>query len=230
VKSFDAIVSSYKQVQSYRNESVSQDLITTLVQASRVVPYGFHLQPTHYYVVTDVTLKEKICKACFNKPLVLEAPAIVIFTGDRFTAREQELILDEELEKNAITVDEAERLRLAKALHFDTGPVGMGWLGKSIGGPLLHLFSTMPQLPCVHKREWLTRQVMRSVMTFFWAAESHNLAAHLVDSYDEWRIKWALNIPWHHIVVSVMLIGYSQDQAKNYIPFALEDLLHWNKS
>lgn len=230
MKSLDACISSHTQVRSYRQENLSQDLISTLVQASRNVPYSFHLQPTHYYVITDAALKEKICKYSFNKPLVLEAPAIVIFTGNRFAAKEHEYILDQELEHGVITVEEAERLRLAVSLHFDTKPLGMGWIGKSIGGPLLHLFSTMPQLPCVHKREWLAKQVMRSVMTFYWAAESHNLSPYLLDSYDEWRIKWAVNIPWNHSIVACMLLGYSQDRAKSYVPFALDDQLSWNKS
>ena len=71
---------------------------------------------------------------------------------------------------------------------------------------------------------------MRSVMTFFWAAESHSLSVKLIESYDEWRIKWAITIPWHHIVVSVMLVGYS-DQENKQVPIqSLDDLVHWNKT
>ncbi len=71
---------------------------------------------------------------------------------------------------------------------------------------------------------------MRSVMTFFWAAESNGLSAKIVESYDEWRIKRALNIPWHHIVVSVMLVGYAQDKSKTIAPVDLDEVVHWNKT
>ncbi len=230
MKSLDAIISSHRQPLSFRDQKVSKDLIATLVQASRVLPYAFYLQPTHYFVATDDDIKESIYKACFNQPLVKQAPAIIVFTGDRFCAREQESLLDNALEENSITIEEGEKARTALQLHFDVSPIGLGWIGKLIGAPIMHLFTRMPQLPAVHKREFLTRQVMRSVMTFFWAAESHGLNAKILDSYDEWRIKRALNIPWHHIVVSVMLVGYSQDQEKNVVPAGLDELVYWNKT
>lgn len=230
MKSLDAIITSYKRPLTFRNEVVSKDLIATLIQTSKVVPYAFHLQPTHYYVVTDEAVKEGIAKACFNQPLVKSAPAIIIFTGDRFCARAQEEHIETALEENTMTPDEAEKARRALQLHFDVSPLGLGWFGKLIGAPLIHLFTAMPQLPAVHKREFLTRQVMRSVMTFFWAAESHGLNAKIIESYDEWRIKWSLNIPWHQIVVSVMLVGYSQEQGSTLAPVDLDEVVHWNKT
>lgn len=230
MRSLDAILSSHREPVSYRSQPVPKDLIETLLESSRRLQFAFYLQPTHYYVVTDDTVKEAIYKACFKQPLVRAAPAIIIFTGDRFAAREQEVLLDVALEENDISVDEAERERSARALHFDVSPLGLGWIGKLIGAPFMRLFTTMPQIPAVHKREFLTRQVMRSVMSFFWLAESHGLSPKIVDSYDEWRVKWALNIPWHQIVVSVMLVGYAQETKKISSPLTLDEVVHWNKT
>lgn len=230
MKSLDAIISNYREPVSFRNQPVCKDLIATLLQASKVVPYAFHLQPTHYYVVDEEAVKESIARACFNQPLVKLAPAIIIFSADRFCARDQEAHLQAELEENTITVDEAEKARRALELHFDISPLGLGWLGKLVGGPILRLFTSMPQLPAIHKREFLTRQVMRSVMTCYWAAQSHGLASKILDTYDEWRIKRALNIPWHQIVVSVMLVGYAQEQGKVPAPVDLDEVVHWNKT
>lgn len=211
MKSLDATVADYREPTIFTNKPVATELIDTLLQTAKKVPEAFHLQPTHTTIITDQKQKDAICSACFNMSLVRQAPVIIIFSGDRFCAREQESQLLEALEENRITLDEADKARTALKLHFDTSPIGFGWLGKLIGAPILRLFTSMPQIPAVHKREFLTRQVMRSVMTFFWAGCSHELGIKLVESYDEWRIKWALNIPWHHIIVSVMLVGYTED-------------------
>ncbi|MBS0634244.1 MAG: nitroreductase family protein [Verrucomicrobia bacterium] len=210
MKSLEAVIADYREPTIFSNKPVPNELIDSLLQTAEKVPYAFHLKPTHTHVITDSALKDAICKACFHMPLARQAPAIVIFTGDRFCAKEQEANLQHALEENEITLDDAERARTALKLHFDTSPIGFGWLGKLVGAPVLRLMTSMPQIPAVHKREFLTRQVMRAVMTFFWAGCSHELGIKLVESYDEWRIKWALNIPWHHIVVSVVLVGYTE--------------------
>lgn len=228
MKSLDPVISSYREPLSYRNQEVSQDLLANIIQTSRVVPYAFYLDPTRYYVITDNVLKSSIWEACFKQPLVHEAPAIIVFTASRHADKEQEMQLDHALSEQAISIEEAERARHAKELHFDISPLGLGWFGKLIGAPFMRLFTTMPHLPAIHKREFLCRQVMRAVMTAFWEAESFGLNAKIVESYDEWKIKKALNIPWHNIVVSVMLVGYAEELGKTVSALSLDEVVHWN--
>lgn len=229
MKSLDDLLSRYEVPKSYRQEPIAQDTIYTLIQSARQVRGAFHLEPTHYFIITDEEEKAKVCSACFKMPLVRKAPCIVVFTGDRFAVKDHEAILDQELEDNSISVDEAERLRQAVSFHFDTSPIGIGWIAKCLGAPLMRLFTSMPRMPAVHKREWLTNQVMRTCMTCFWAAISHNLSPRLVDSFDEWRLKWALSIPWHHVVVSVMLVGYAEESVLLKPKLTLDDIVHWKK-
>ncbi len=230
MKSLDAIISESREPLSFRSQLISKELIETIVESSRRLHFAFYLQPTNYYIVTDESLKEAIYKACFKQPIVKQAPAIVIFTGDRFAHKDKEYLLDKALEAGEITTAEAETTQTALELHFDVSPLGLGWFGKLVGAPLMRLFTTMPQIPAIHKREFLTRQVMKSVMSFYWAAESHGLSAKIVESYDEWRVKWAVHIPWHQIVVSVMLVGYAEETRKIPAPLALEEVVHWNKT
>ncbi len=219
MKSFD----TWREPLSYKDEAVPEKVLRQLIMDSNVVPYAFYLQPAHYFVATATDTKQKVWEAAFKQPRILEAPAIIVITGDRFCAKEHEFYLDTELGSGNISPEEAERARGAVKLHFDTSPLGIGWIGKLIGGPLIHLFTTMPQLPAVHKREFLTRQVMKSTMTLFWQAHSMGLSPKIIDSYDEWRIKRALNIPWHHIVVSLMLVGYAKSEAKKRVSVTLEE-------
>jgi len=219
VKSFDTRLEPL----SYKDEALPEHVLKQLALDSTILPCAFYLQPTHIYIAQSADVKDKLFEAAFKQPLVKQAPAIIVFTGDRFVAKGQDAALDEELAVGNITVDEAERARQAAKLHFDVSPLGMGWLGKLVAAPIMHIFTTMPQLPAIHKREFLTRQVMRSFMTLFWQAHSMGLSPKIVDSYDEWRIKRALNIPWHQIVVSCMLLGYAKSEEKKRNSVTLDE-------
>jgi nitroreductase len=230
VKPLDAACEGYRVPLKFRDQQVPRELIETLIAESRKVPYAFYLDPLHVYVATEPEIRNEIAEGCFNHPLVRTAPCVVVYTGYRYAAKEQEAILERLLETNQISIEEAERARQALELHFDISPAGIGWVGKLVGAPIMRLFTSMPQLPAVHKREYLTRQIMRSAMTFFWASESFGLNTKIVESYDEWRIKSALNIPWHHVVVSVMLVGYADKSKKMRSPVDLDEVIHWNKT
>ena len=201
----------------------------------------FFLKDEHTRVpevqLASPAVMEKLAALDESFPEVIRACARESAQTERELWARREANAEQNMRKRGLCVtelDEAEKARHALELHFDVSPLGIGWIGKAIGAPLMHLFTAMPQLPAVHKREFLCRQVMRSVMTFFWAAESHDLSVKLVESYDEWRIKWALTIPWHHIVVSVMLVGYSDRENKQVSLQSLDeqslnDTVHWNK-
>lgn len=227
MKSLDTAISAYREPLTYSDEKVPEELLKKLLNASRQLPYAFYLQPTRYHIVTEQN--DGLYNACFKQPLVKQAPAIIIFTADRLAAKDAETLLDQALAANEISIEDAEQARSAITMHFEVSPLGLGWLGKLVGAPLLRLFTAMPQLACVHKREFLTRQVMRSVMSFLFHAQAEGLSCKIIDNFDEWRVKTSLNIPWHQIVVSVMSVGYAKKYEKVVTPVSLDEVIYWNK-
>lgn len=222
---FCSFVASLKQVREFSQKPISQDLLLKLIECASLAPSEFNLQPTHYVVVTDPQIKERVYRACFYQRQILDAAAIIFFTGDRQAVEHNldEVIaqdIDEELE---------ERLRRQVHLYFDQGILGINWLAK-LCSPLLRLFTPMPHFPAVHKRDWLTKQVMLSVMNFILAAETEHLATSLIEEFDEWRVKYHLGIPLRHIVPVIAAVGYplpnEQRDKRKQLP--LQKKVHWN--
>jgi nitroreductase len=223
------VLSSYRSSTHFRPDPIAPEIIERLVECARLVPTDWNLQPAHYYIVTDDRIKNKLWKACLKQSKILEAPVIVVFSASRMAAKQFEPIIVEELKAGSMTIERADSLRENVKMLFDTGPCWLGWIAKSFFTPLLRFFTPMPRLPAVHKRAWLTEQVMRSATTFWYAAQTTGLAADWVNVYDEWRIKRALGLPWHHIVVSVMVVGHAREQSAKKVELPIEDALHWNK-
>lgn len=206
---------------------VPRELLLKLLDCARWAPSGFNLQPTHYWVVEDPEIKKKLFKACLSQNQVLEAPAVVVFTGDRrVVSHNLEAVIDEEYENGAMTEAKEERLRQNVRLNFDQG-FGIQWLAKLIGAPFLRLFTPMPTLPAVHKRFWLAKQVMMPAMNFMLAAEAAGLVTAPLEGFDEWRVKRALGIPMSHVVPIVIPVGFAAGEAPLKTRLSLDESVHF---
>lgn len=223
----EGVLAAYRPTTSFSQVPVSQEIIINLIEQVKKVPTQFNLQPAHYWIITDPEQKKRLWKACLKNQHVLDASALIVFSASRYVASEnKEVVIDQELECGNITVSQAEALESGIKMSFDTAPCGLGWLGKLIATPLMRLFTAMPQLACIHKKQWLTSQVMRNATLFWYAANEAGLAAEFVDMYDEWRIKLELAMPWHHVVVSACVVGYAEQRGPKKTELDTEELLH----
>ncbi len=213
----------------YKNDPLSIELLENLLIRALHTPSDFHLQPSKATLVVDLSVKKQVADACFQQPQVALAPAIVIFSASRFVVSEQfQQILSQDLEEGALSIDEAEARENQVKMLFDTSPLYCGWLAKLLFAPLLRLITVMPKLPAVRKREWLVDQAARCASSFWHECEREKLAAVWVSIYDEWRIKRALKLPWYHVVLSVLTVGYPLADVKPATELAKEKLLHFN--
>lgn len=223
------IVSQYRPVLHLQSDAVDVELVERLIDRVRGVPTALNLQPTHFSVVTESALKERMARACLQQSLVREAPVLVVFSASRYVVAQQfEEVIDLGLEHGTLSIERAESLDNSCRMLFETRPLGLGWLAKGVLAPILRLFTALPRLACVHKRAWLTEQVMRQATALWFLVYAENLAAVWIDIYDEWRVKRALDIPWHHVVVSVMAIGHAVDRAPVQALLPIDRYLHTN--
>lgn len=141
-----------RAVRHFRPDPIPEALLTQLLDTARWSPSGYNLQPTHFVTVTKPRLKPPLAKACLHQSQILEAPATVIFVGDRRVARNHlEKILHHDRLAGGINDEYEKRVRSFVSLAFDQNPMGLGWLWKSILPPVLQLFRPMPSIPAVHK-------------------------------------------------------------------------------
>lgn len=200
-----------------------------LLRIAQWAPSGYNLQPTHYVLVQDSALRAQLQIACMGQTQIIEAPVIVVFTGDR-RAAENNLDCMLQLERAAGSMDSSYEkiLREYVALGFSHKPIGLGWLWKSILIPILRFFRPIPPLPAVYKTRWLTKQVALNAMVFMLAAHSAGLATVPMEGFDESRVKKLLNIPTTHIVPLLIPIGYPAETNLIKTRLPLEDCLHHN--
>lgn len=227
LKEFCKLAKSRRATRRFKKDPLPRELLLELLDCARFAPSGFNLQPTHYVVLQDLEekKKEKLLRACMYQKQVVDAPCVVVFTGDRLVVKNN---LDKILDDTPMTDTEEERFCRYVGMNFNHGFLGIEWLAKLIGSPLLRLFTPMPLLPAVHKRYWLTKQVMLSAMNFMLAAEAAGLATSPIEGFDEFRVRRVLGIPCSHIVPIIIAVGYPTDEALTKTRLPLEDSLHFN--
>ena len=227
LEEFEALARSRRATRHFRADPLPGGLLERLVEVARWAPSGYNLQPTHFVLVTDPAVRAALCPACMGQVQVREAPAVVVFTGDRRVARNNFAdMLRAEREAGSITTRYEMLLRRVVPLSFGHAPAGLGWVWKAGLVPLLRLFFPIPSLPAVHKRYWVTKQVMLCAMQFMLAATAAGLATLPMEGFDEGRVRRVLRIPRSHVVPVVVAVGYPlpQDAKKTRLP--LERFVH----
>lgn len=226
---FESLTKRRRATRHFLSDPIPEELLNRLLDIARWSPSGYNLQPTHYTVVTEAKLKPALYEACLKQRQILEAPVVVVFSGDREAAKHHlERVLTQGREAGTINADYESLLRKHVSLAFAQGPVGLGWLGKTVLPPLMRLVKPVPSIPAVHKQYWVTKQVMLSAMVFMLAATAAGLSTVPMEGFDEQWVRRVLRIPSSHIVPVIIPIGYSSSGNLTKTRLPLTDLLHRN--
>ncbi|MBL8148390.1 MAG: nitroreductase family protein [Blastocatellia bacterium] len=229
IDEFEELVRTRRSIRHFRPDPVDEDLLHRLLDIAHWAPSGYNLQPTHMVLVTDTALKKRLHIACMKQAQILEAPAIVVFTGDKLVVENNlESAFQADRAIDAISAEYEKQLRGFIKLAFDQGPLGLGWFGKAFFVPLARLFTPIPSIPAVEKRYWLAKQVMLSSMIFMLAATAAGLSTVPMEGFDEDRVRKVLGIPSSHIVALVVPVGYAVDNSIRKSRLPVEKIIHKN--
>jgi nitroreductase len=227
LEAFIDLVRARRSTRHFRPEPVPQHLLDDLLEAARWAPSGFNLQPTHFVAVTDPAVKAKLHPACMKQRQVLEAGAVVVFTGDRRVLENNfERVLQHDRQAGAINDAYEHLLRKAVPLSFNQGPFGIGWLWKAVVATLVKRFIPIPSVQAIHKSFWLAKQVCLSAMVFMLAAEAAGLATCPMEGFGEHQVRQALGIPSSQTVVLVVAVGYADNSSQKKTRLPLDELVH----
>lgn len=226
---FVEIVRARRSARHFEPRAVAPELLQELLEATRWSPSAFNLQPTHFYVVTEQHLKEKLYPACMNQSQVLEAGATVVFTGDRHVVEHNfEKVLRQDLTARAVSREYAEMLRKNVPLSFNRGFLGLGWLWKVFAEYVAGRFIPIPKLQAIHRDYWLAKQASVAATTFMLAAHVAGLATCPMEGFSERAVREALGIPAHHAVILVVPVGYADNSKQTKTRLSLGELVHRN--
>lgn len=229
LEEFERLVRSRRATRHFKPDPIPDDLLTRVLDAARWAPSGYNLQPTHFVVVTDPAIRERLFPACMSQRQVREAPAVIVLTGDKRVAEHHFAdVMRSDLDAGCVSDDYAALLRRVVPLAFGQGPAGLGWLWKAALLPGARLVRPIPSMPAVHKRFWVTKQVMLSAMALMLAASAAGLATVPMEGFDEGRVRRVLRIPRWHVIPVVIPIGYAADATLTKTRLPLERILHRN--
>lgn len=227
LEQFDALARSRRSMRRFRPDPVDPALLERLLDIAHWAPSGYNLQPTHFVLVTDARRKQALHRACLNQRQVIEAPATVVFTGDRRVVEHNfAQVLAAERQAGAINADYEKTMHRFVTLAFGTGPVGLGWLWKATLAPLLGWVSPVPEIPAVRRSRWLAKQVSLTAMQFMLAAEAAGLATVPMEGFSQRGVRRALGIPRWHEVVLVVPVGYAASVGLKKTRLPLARMLH----
>ena len=229
---FEQLARTRRAVRQFKPDPLPEGTLDRLLDAARWAPSGYNLQPTSFVVVTGQDSKASLCKACMNQRQINDAPAIVVFLGNRRVAQHHfEKVLAADYEAGAINETYEKLMRKFVPLAMSTSPMGLGWFGKAAFGPLMGLFTPMPMMPAVHRHYWLGKQASLCAMNFMLAAHAAGLATCPMEGFDTRRVRKLVAAPSYMLPVLVVPVGYAESDGLVKSRLPLGDLVHrerWN--
>ena len=215
---FERLAKSRRATRRFLPDPVPQALLERIIEIAHWAPSGYNLQPTHFTIVTDAALRQKLSIACLGQRPVAEAPSVIVISGDRNVVdRHFEAMLESERQAGSLKPAYEALLRKIVPLAFRRGPFGFNWLGKATLLPVVRLFRPLPEmpipeLPAVHPRFWLAKQTSLAAMNLMLAAEAAGLATLPMEGFDERRIRRVLEMPRSQVVTMVVAVGYATEE------------------
>ncbi|MBV9999880.1 MAG: nitroreductase family protein [Verrucomicrobia bacterium] len=228
LEAFETLANQRRATRRFRPIAPDRKVVERLLRIAQWAPSGFNLQPTRFIVVEDRSVRPALRRACMDQRQLEEAPFVVIFAGDRRAYETQfGAILDQERAAGTITESYAAHLRRIVPLMFSQGPAGFGWLWKAVLVPLVRRFRPVPEMIAVHKRFWITKQVMLSAMNFMLAAQAAGLNTSPMEGFDAGRLRKVLRLPRSLEPILVVALGYGEPLAAAKTRLPLEQVTIW---
>lgn len=221
------LIQRRRATRRFTDRDVPDATLDELLDAARWAPSGYNLQPTHFVVVRDATRREALRAACMDQGQITEAPAVVVFCGDRRVAyRHFEHVIRRDKEAGAINEEYETLLRKFVPLAFHTHPLGLNWLWKATLPPLVRYVAPVPSLPAVNRRYWLAKQAALAAMNFMLAATAAGLATCPMEGFDELRVSRLLKLPAAVLPILVVPVGYAADDQAIKTRLPADRLVH----
>lgn len=223
-----------RSIRSFSSKPVDRDTITAILNCSQKAPSGFNLQPWHFVIVDDTSVKERLFPLAMNQKQILSAPVIAIFLTDtRCWKTDYQEILRLSERAGSLSEDAVKRYRRLVPMYYAGGPMGLFNFGRRLLAPLRRLLRPTPALPCSSSqlRATLREYTMLAAANYMNAACALGLHTNPMQGFDENRVKKLLNIPRHLSVTLLLPTGYAADSELNKpesVRLPLEDKLHWN--
>jgi nitroreductase len=82
---FYDVVRTRRSVRSFKRNPIPEEVLSRVLEATRVAPSGSNRQPWKFILVKDDALKQKLVPICDNQRFVANAPLVVVACGQELS-------------------------------------------------------------------------------------------------------------------------------------------------
>lgn len=210
---FDAILKR-RSVRSFSQREVSDDSLVELLHLANRAPSGFNLQPWHFLIVRDESLKHLMCHSAMNQKQVIDAPVVVVFIADPLAWKKTyPEVLRQSVASGALSKERAKRYQKSVSILFRLGIFNCFGIAKKVGTAVRKLKLPTPRVitSADEAEHYVRAQTMLAVSTFMIGAQSIGLGTCPMEGFDEERLKKLLLIPERMTIPVIMPVGYPLD-------------------
>ena len=81
---FWTVLKTRRSIRAYADRPVADDLLQKVLEAARLAPSAFNLQPWRFIVVTDPATRQELAKLSQDQGFVASAPVVIVCVGKRY--------------------------------------------------------------------------------------------------------------------------------------------------
>lgn len=169
---------------SFMDEAVAEPALRTILEAGRIAPSGFGMEPWRFVIVSSAAIKSRLATACFNQTPVASAPVLIAVVA------------------------------LVKALQLDSAYVQSRLEAEAGGGPVPDELKAAYRGFHEHAdaRNWAIGQCNFAAAQMMVQASSLGLATCPIGGFDEAALAAALNLPSGEVPALVLAVGHCADR------------------
>ncbi len=76
-----------RSIRKYRNQPISDEIITQLIEAATYAPSAGNIQPWHFIIAKNPAVKEQLAEAAYHQAQVEQAPVVIVVCADENQAK-----------------------------------------------------------------------------------------------------------------------------------------------
>ncbi|OQR95652.1 nitroreductase family [Thraustotheca clavata] len=207
---FRALAQQRHSINRFLPKAIDKNVVADILATTQRSPTSFNMQPYACVLIDDAKERQEVSTAMLggNVNVVQNAPLVAVFAADLEPSKRVPAV--EHMYREAGANPTYIQQLGAKLRMFG----GEGHLAGGIRALISTAVSPLRPVPTyVPVSSWAYKQTMIAATTFMYAAESHEVGTHLMEGFDETRLRHILNIPDRYSIPVVIACGYHTNEA-----------------
>jgi nitroreductase len=176
-------ISTRNACRRFTSQQVQYESLRVVLEAGRLAPSGFGLEPWRFLVVQEASLREQVAEACFGQAPAATAPVLIVLVA------------------------------LVEALRPDSGFVKRQLEAEAGDGDPAPIMQTYREFyTSADIAPWAAGQCQIAAAFMMLEAVHQQLATCPIGGFDEQKLAVALNLPPGEKPALVLALGYCADK------------------